>query len=61
MRYWLKSCPKCHGDLREESDIYGSYVACVQCGYILRTEEEQRLFLTGRLEPAPAEVRQMAA
>ena len=52
MRYWLKNCPKCHGDLREESDVYGKYVACVQCGNILRAEEEELLVATGLLEPA---------
>ncbi len=51
MRYWLKTCPRCHGDLREESDVYGKYVACVQCGYILRSEEEELLIATGLLEP----------
>ena len=51
MRYWLKNCPKCHGDLREESDVYGKYVACVQCGNILRAEEEELLVATGLLEP----------
>lgn len=50
MRYWLKNCPRCHGDLRQESDVYGKYVACVQCGYILRAEEEQLLVATGLLE-----------
>ena len=50
MKYWLKVCPKCHGDLREESDIYGKYVACVQCGYILRAEEEELLVATGLLD-----------
>ncbi|HSP56140.1 MAG TPA: lysine biosynthesis protein LysW [Dehalococcoidia bacterium] len=53
MRYWLKNCPRCHGDLREESDVYGAYIACVQCGYILRAEEEERLVAAVRLEPAP--------
>jgi ssDNA-binding Zn-finger/Zn-ribbon topoisomerase 1 len=40
MSYWLKGCPKCRGDLREESDKFGAYFACVQCGYILKAEEE---------------------
>ena len=30
--FWLKQCPKCAGDLYQESDIFGSYVACLQCG-----------------------------
>ncbi len=51
MRYWLKTCPRCHGDLREESDVYGKYVACVQCGHILRAQEEDLLVATGLLEP----------
>jgi len=59
MRYWLKNCPRCHGDLREESDVYGKYVACVQCGYILRAEEEELLVATGLLEPEL--IRELAA
>ncbi len=30
---WLKSCPRCRGDLQTESDRYGPYIACIQCGY----------------------------
>ena len=30
---YLKSCPRCHGDLHQDSDSYGSYVRCVQCGF----------------------------
>jgi hypothetical protein len=59
MRYWLKTCPRCHGDLREESDVYGKYVACVQCGYILPAEEEELLVATGLLEPEL--IRELAA
>lgn len=59
MRYWLKTCPRCRGDLREESDIYGKYVACVQCGYILRAEDEELLIATGQLEPEL--IRELAA
>jgi hypothetical protein len=40
MSYWLKGCPKCRGDLREDGDKFGAYIACVQCGYILKAEEE---------------------
>ena len=28
----FKACPKCHGDLIEGSDQYGSYLSCIQCG-----------------------------
>ena len=31
----FKSCPKCgDGDLRKESDHYGPYLLCVQCGFM---------------------------
>jgi len=58
MRYWLKLCPKCSGDLREEMDSFGSYVACMQCGHILSYTEESALMTTGTLrEPLPREER----
>lgn len=47
--YWLKACPRCLGDLREEKDVHGLYVACIQCGYILIDEEEQQLRISGNL------------
>ena len=28
---WLKACPRCKGDLYREDDMYGSYIACLQC------------------------------
>jgi hypothetical protein len=31
--FWLKSCPRCNGDLYEGKDKYGRYVSCLQCGY----------------------------
>lgn len=61
MKYWLKGCSRCHGDLREESDIYGKYVECVQCGYILLSEEEELLVATGKLEPERIEIRRLVA
>ena len=56
MRYWFKECLRCRGDLREESAIYGRYISCMQCGYILSQAEEVRLLAVGVLEePVPAE------
>jgi Zn ribbon nucleic-acid-binding protein len=53
MRYWLKQCPRCQkGDLREERDTFGTYVACVQCGYALRAEEEAVVYAVPRQQPA---------
>ena len=30
--YWIKQCTKCGGDLASNSDQYGPYVSCMQCG-----------------------------
>jgi len=39
MGLWIKSCPKCGGDLYSDRDIMGYYRQCLQCGY---TFYEQR-------------------
>jgi hypothetical protein len=41
--FFFKLCPRCGGDLFRQSDIYGSYIGCLQCGYVLRPEDELRL------------------
>jgi len=30
---FLKSCPKCRGDLLLDKDVHGRYVTCLQCGF----------------------------
>lgn len=49
----LKGCPKCKGDLAAETSLRrmtdDADVACIQCGYYLRPDEQQRLF--SRLVP----------
>ena len=55
--YWLKNCPRCTGDLGDATDIYGGYIACLNCGHHLTEKEEAEL--RGR-EP-PAEVPVLAA
>ena len=50
MMYWFKQCPRCTGDLREESDLYGRYISCMQCGYISTAEEEARIYAVGKLK-----------
>jgi DNA-directed RNA polymerase subunit RPC12/RpoP len=62
MKYWLKRCPKCSGDLREEADTFGSYIACMQCGYNLTHAEEAAIMTMGKLpEPAVREEQPQAA
>lgn len=41
--FWLKSCPRCQGDLYDSKDIYGSYIDCFQCGHYLTAEEDAQL------------------
>ena len=36
----LKGCPKCHGDLYLNRDMYGKYLTCLQCGYLKDLPEE---------------------
>lgn len=43
MRFWLKACPKCRGDLYRYKDRHGEEISCIQCGRELRPEEEARL------------------
>ncbi len=31
---YLKSCPKCKGDLYLSQDFYGKFFNCLQCGFI---------------------------
>ena len=46
----LRGCPKCHGDLCDGKDIYGTYLSCIQCGrYYSAPEAPAR-----GLRPAPA-------
>ncbi len=46
-KLWLRSCPKCQGDLYEETDLYGRYIACLQCAYYLSEADEVLLKYLG--------------
>ena len=39
---YFRACPKCHGDVVFERDVYGNYLACLQCGLVIdsRLREE---------------------
>ena len=46
----LKACPKCGGDIIFDSDMYGRYTKCLQCGLMKDLLEKQDA--TGaRVEP----------
>ncbi len=38
----LKACPRCRGDLCLNSDTYGVYTECIQCGYMKDIETDPR-------------------
>ena len=37
---YLKSCPKCLGDLTVAQDGYGTFISCLQCGFMKDIEVE---------------------
>lgn len=37
---YLKSCPRCRGDLFTERDHREQYITCLQCGHTLTASEE---------------------
>lgn len=41
--FWLKKCPRCRGDLINESDVHGAFISCLQCGHMLTAAEEATL------------------
>jgi hypothetical protein len=43
---YLKSCPRCAGDINADSDTYGMFLKCLQCGFSkdLSPETAQKLF-----------------
>ena len=41
--FWLKACPKCKGDLYQGKDMYGPFIACLQCSHYLTVAEEIRV------------------
>ena len=54
--FWFKRCPRCSGDLYEESDKYGNFITCMQCGFSKDTMEKLTDPGDISLEPVPAPV-----
>ena len=46
---YFSACPKCRGDLTIGQDSYGSFISCLQCGFMRD------------IETKPAPVKAMAA
>jgi hypothetical protein len=51
--YWLKMCPRCQGDLYEEEDWFGRYLACPQCGLSLGSDPQMALGAVTTGESSP--------
>lgn len=51
----LKGCPRCHGDLCQDSDVYGDYMVCLQCGYYLSDNEVELFAMDAGLYPVKQE------
>lgn len=41
--FLLKACPRCRGDIYVDRDSYGSFLHCMQCGYIKDLEESSKI------------------
>ena len=37
---FLKSCPRCQGDMYLARDYYGTYKECLQCWYVFDLDEK---------------------
>jgi DNA-directed RNA polymerase subunit M/transcription elongation factor TFIIS len=54
---FLKSCPRCQGDMHVNDDLYGRYKECLQCGYMRDIEDPEKVLklhkiLTGKSKVA---------
>ena len=53
---WLKACPRCRrGDLKLDSDMYGKFFQCLQCGHI--KEINPKAVAEPIKSPAPKQVK----
>ncbi len=44
MSLYLKSCPRCKGDMNSNRDMYGEYRMCLQCGHMVDIPRTSNLF-----------------
>lgn len=48
---YFNACPKCHGDLMMNQDGYGSFVSCLQCGFMRDIDLKQATDKATALKP----------
>ncbi|MCH7594089.1 MAG: hypothetical protein IIB27_06235 [Chloroflexi bacterium] len=42
MTLYLKACPRCSGDIQLNTDQFGRYMECLQCGFLIRSKAEEK-------------------
>ena len=52
---YLKSCPRCTGDINADSDTHGTFLKCLQCGFSKDLSPEMAARLFGGSESTPVE------
>ncbi len=55
--FYFKGCGKCKGDLHLESDTYGKFLKCLQCGRITEVESQA----PGIIKASPVRAKKLAA
>ena len=45
---YLKSCPKCLGDLTMGQDGYGTFISCLQCGFMRDIDVKSTITATSK-------------
>ena len=53
---YLKSCPRCHGDVQSNRDLYGTYKGCLQCGHIVDVENPESVLSLKQISRLKKEV-----
>ena len=48
---YFKACPRCHGDMHENRDIYGEYKECLNCGHMIDIEKKGGILDISRYQP----------
>ena len=62
--FFLKSCPKCQGDMFLDQDGYGSFIECLQCGALRNIQVKGAISKPGNpfaAESAVLEVSELVA
>ncbi|HEY8491608.1 MAG TPA: hypothetical protein VIO14_11505 [Dehalococcoidia bacterium] len=58
--FWLKSCPKCGGDLYAETRDASAEITCLQCGNVVTGQERLLLLRQARQRAERRRARRLA-